>query len=129
MSNITMSQYWSEVRDLADSIAEDAMSQCDNNREEAEGLINDSLLHETIDGHQWILHNAYNLDVWQHSDNPDYYMDNFGGEDAIIVLRERGLGGLHQSLAFWAFYADVQEKIGEALDEIEARSLESLPEE
>ena len=120
MSNITSSsQYWIEVQSLAVSIAEDAMSQCDNSREEAEELINDSLMHETIGAHQWVIYNAYNLDVLQYSDNSDRYVDEFGVEDAALVLKERGLGGLHQSLAFWALYADVQEKIEEALNEVE----------
>ena len=119
MSNITSSQYWNEVQSLAVSIAEDAMLQCDNNRDEAEELINDSLLHETIDGHQWVIYYAYNLDVYQHSNNSDYYIDNFGADDAAIVLKERGLHGLHQDLAFYALFADVQEKIKDALDEIE----------
>ena len=119
MSNITSSQYWNEVQSLAVSIAEDAMSYYDNNRDEAEELINDSLLHETIDGHQWIIYNAYNLDVYQHSDNSDYYIDNFGGDDAAYVLKEKGLDGLHQALAFWSLYADVQDKIDEALDGVE----------
>ena len=114
MSNITSLQYWKEVQDLADSIAEDAMRQCDNNRDDAEELINDSLLHETIDGHQWIIYYAYNLDVYQYSNNSDYYIDSFGGDDAAYVLKEKGLDGLHQALAFWAFYADVQEKIKDA---------------
>ena len=125
MSNITSSQYWNDVQSLAVSIAEDAMSYCDNNREEAEELINDSLLHETIDGHQWIIYYAYNLDVYQYSDNSDYYIDNFGGDDATYVLKEKGLDGLHQALAFWALYADVQDKIGEALDGVESNIEES----
>ena len=120
MSNITSSQYWNEIQSLAVSIAEDAMASCDNNREEAEELINDSLLFETIDGHQWVIYYAYNLDVYQHSNNPDYYIDNFGGDDAAYVLKEKGIDGLHQVLAFWALYADVQEKIGEALDGVES---------
>ena len=120
MSNITSSQYWNEVQSLAVSIAEDAMLSCDNNREDAEELINDSLLHETIDGHQWIIYYAYNLDVYQYSDNSDYYIDNFGGDDAAYVLKEKGLDGLHQALAFWALYSDVQDKISEALDGVES---------
>ena len=120
MSNITSSsQYWIEVQSLAVAIAEDAMSQCDNSREEAEELINDSLLFETIGAHQWIIYNAYNLELLQYSDNSDRYVDEFGTEDAAIVLKESGLDGLHQALAFWALYADVQEKIEEALDEVE----------
>ena len=125
MTNITSSsQYWNEIQSLAVIIAEDAMSQCDNSREEAEELINDSLLFETIGAHQWVIYNAYNLDVLQYSGNSDRYIDEFGTEDAAIVLKERGLDGLHQSLAFWALYADVQEKIEEALDEVESNITE-----
>lgn len=119
MSNITSSQYWKEINDLAVTIAEDAMEQCNNSREEAEELINDSLLFETIDGHQWVIYYAYMLDVYQYSDNSDYYIDNFGGDDAAYVLKEKGLDGLHQVLAFWSLYADVQDKISEALDGVE----------
>ena len=121
MSNITSSyQYWIEVEALATQIAQDAMSQCDNSREEAEELITDSLMHETIGAHQWVIYNAYNLDILQYSDNQYHYVDEFGADDAVIVLRESGLGGLHQALAFWALYADTQEKISEALDEVES---------
>ena len=60
MSNqITSTQYWNEVSALAQMIAEEAMQQSGNDRSEAEELINDTLLHETIDGHQWIIYNAY----------------------------------------------------------------------
>ena len=120
MSNITSSsQYWKEVQDLAVIIAEDAMSQCDNSKEDAEELINDSLLFETIDGHQWVIYNAYHLDVLQYSGNSDRYVDEFGADDAALILKEKGLDSLHQALAFSALFADVQEKITDALDEIE----------
>lgn len=119
MSNITSSQYWIEVEALANQIAQDAMSQCDNDRSDAEDLINDSLLHETIDGHQWIIYNAYHLDIYQYSRNSEYYIENFGADDTALILRESGLAGLHLALAFYALYADVQEKITDALDEIE----------
>ena len=120
MSNITSSQYWNEVQSLTVTIAEEAMAHCYNNRDDAEELISDSLLHETIDGHQWIIYSAYNLDVYQYSDNSDYYVDNFGGDDAAYVLKEKGLDGLHQALAFWSLYADVQDNISEALDGVES---------
>ena len=119
MSNITSSQYWTEVQSLANQIAQDAMSQCDNDRSDAEELINDSLLHETIGAHQWVIYNAYNLDLLQYSENTDYYIDNFGADDTALILKESGLNGLHQDLAFYALFADVQEKITDALNEIE----------
>ena len=118
-NQITSAQYYNEVNSLAEIIAEEAMQQSDNDRSDAEELINDSLLHEAIDGHQWIIYYAYNLDVYQHSDNSNYLIDNLGNEYAGTILQEKGLDGLHQALAFWALYADVQEKISDALDEIE----------
>lgn len=119
MLNITSSQYWIEVEELANSIATVAMQSCDNDRDDAEELINDSLLHETIDGHQWIIYNAYNLDVIQHSDNEDYYIDEFGSESAGEELKNGGLSRLHTAVAYWALYADVQGMISDELDAIE----------
>ena len=118
-NQITSAQYYNEVNTLAKIIAEEAMQQSGNNRSDAEELINDTLLHETIDGHQWIIYYAYNLDVYQHSDNSSYLIDNFGNEETGTILQENGIDGLHCALAFWALYADVQEKISDALDEIE----------
>ena len=114
-NQITSAQYYNEVNSLAKTIAEEAMQQADNDRSDAEELINDTLLYETIDGHQWVIYYAYNLDVYQHSDNSNYLIDNIGGEEELLG---QGLDGLHQALAFWALYADVQEKISDALDEI-----------
>ena len=82
------------------------MERCDNDRDEAEELINDSLLRETIDGHEWIIYYSYNLDVIQHSDNEDYMIDNFGIDEAGFILKDKGLSGLHSAIAFWALYAD-----------------------
>ena len=129
MSNITRSQYWIEVEALANSIATEAMQSCDNDREGAEEMINDSLLHETIDGHEWIINNAYNLDVIQHSDNTDYYIDEFGSESAGEELKNGGLSGLHTAIAFWALYADVQNMISEELDTLEEAIEEEEEEE
>lgn len=125
MSNITSSQYWIEVEALANSIATEAMQSCDNDRNGAEELINDSLLHETIDGHEWIIYNSYNLDVIQHSSNEDYYIDTFGSESAGEELKNSGLSGLHTAVAFWALYADVQEKISDELDTLEEEEEEA----
>lgn len=129
MSNITSSQYWIEVEAMANSIATQAMQSCDNDRDDAEELINDSLLHENIDGHQWIIYNSYNLDVIQYSDNSDYYIDEFGSESAGESLKSGGLSGLHTAIAFWALYADVQNMISDELDTIEEAIEEEEEEE
>lgn len=119
MSNITSSQYWTEVEALANMIAVNAMQSCDNDRSDAEDLINDSLLHETVDSHEWIIYYAYNLDVIQHSDNEDYYIDEFGIENAGEELKNRGLSGLHAAIAFWCLYEDVQGMVSDELDKLE----------
>lgn len=116
---ISNQEYFTEVKDTAAILASEAMQQCDNDRSEAEDLINDTLLHETIDGHQWIIYYSYNLPILQHSNNDPYMIDCLGEEEAGHALKVGGLRGLHQALAFWAFYADVQEYILELLDELE----------
>jgi len=114
-------EYNKGIRDLAESIVETAYNEYDEvtDRETAEELINDRLLHETIDGHQWVIYNSYNASVMQYSDNEDYYIDNFGTEDAGIVLKEHGLNGLHNVIAYWCMYADVQEQLEIAFDRFE----------
>ena len=121
MSEITSSQYWDEIQSIADSMAEEAMADNDNDRSAAKDDINDSRLHETVDGHRWVIYSAYNADVMRHSDNTDYYIDNFGGYEAVHVLKESGLDGLHNVIAFWCMYADVQDKLSDALDAVEER--------
>lgn len=123
---ISNKEYFAEVNAIAKSIIQDAMEQADNNREDAEELISDSLLHEAIDGHQWIIYYGYNLEVYEHSDNSDYYIENFGDDCLAHSLKEGGLNGLHQALAFWGLYADVNDKIQEYLDEYENNLQEIL---
>ena len=111
---IHSSEYWTEVKALADGIIEDAIEQTDN-LDDAEELINDSMLHETIDGHQWISYYSYNLDIIRHSDNEDYYIDNIGDFASFDSLLS-----LHQAVAFYALYADVSEQIYPKLEELKA---------
>lgn len=120
--NITQQQYWVEVTSLADCVVSEAADQSDCNtadtfdRDAVLEKIHDTVLHETIDGHQWIIYYGYNLYVLQCSDNSDYMIDNHGVESAGEVLKQSGLSGLHSALAYWALYADVADHIDSALD-------------
>ena len=113
-NQITFYSYWKEVWLATKSLAREAMEQTDGDREVAEDLINDSMLHEYVDGHQWIIYNGYNLDVIKFSDNADYYVDNFGADCAGT----NGLSGT--AIAFWCMYADIADRISDALDDVEA---------
>jgi len=123
MSNLTYNEYWAEVGNIATELAAEAMESTENDREAAEDEINDYRLHEWIDGHQWVIYYAYNDGVLEHSDNEDYYEDNFGAEDMAETIKSRGLSGLKTVMAYFAMYADVQDKISSALDELEAVSV------
>jgi len=119
MSTITNTEYWKEIKSIAENIVSETMDETDNDRVAAEDFINDSRLHETIDGHQWIIYYAYSLDVIKHSDNASYYEDNFGGNDIAAVLKDGGIDKLHTAMAFWAMYADVQDYLSDAFDNYE----------
>lgn len=122
MNDITRTAYYEEIRSIADSLVSDAMEQCENDRDAAEESINDSMLHETIDSHQWVIYTAYNLDVLKHSESQDAYTDNFGADDAGHVLKDRGIDGLHAVMAYCAMEQDVRNVLNDAFDDyIEAQ--------
>ena len=102
-------EYWKEVNETASNIIETAKEYEQAGHNDAEEYINDTLLHETIDEHEWIIYYSYNLPILQESANSDYMVDNIGGLEES--LKSGGLSGLHQALAFWAFYGDVSDKI------------------
>ena len=121
MNNITHNEYWTEINSIAAELVSEAMESTDNDKEAAEEEINDYRLHETIDGHQWVIYYAYNLDVIGYSDNEDYMSDNFGAEALAASLEQGGLSTLHTHIAYWCMYADVQEQLENAFDEYEEK--------
>ena len=110
-------EYWNEINEIAESLVEEAMDHCKQNRRAAENYILGSALHETIDCHQWIIYNADNLPILQQSDNADYFEQYIGGADDI--LRKGGIDKLHQVMAFWAMYEDVQDQLDTAFEDYE----------
>ena len=111
-------EYWKEVNDTAENIIESAKTDYDmDGYDSLEDLINDVVLHETIDGHEWIIYTYHHLPILQHSPNADYMPENIGGTEEAL---KQGIDNLHRALAFWAFYADVQESISTQLEQLEA---------
>jgi hypothetical protein len=112
----SQSQYWSEVNAVASNLVAECMQECDNNKEQAQELINDNRLHETIEGHEWVIYYTYNLSVLTYSDNTEY-----GIENGLVSLDSKtfSLATFHSNLAFWAMYADVQNALDGAFDDFE----------
>ena len=114
-------QYWEEVRSTASYIVEEAIQLAEDNedpciRDSAEEIINDYLLHEQIDGHQWIIYTAYHRPIVDFTINEDAYLDIYGNEDLGRIIAEEGMEQVEMIRAFWAFYQDVQEAVYEALE-------------
>ena len=114
--DITNTSYWKEINDLARGMIEETYEWLDKADMEPDEIIEDVMdqitdhvLHETIDGHQWVIYYAYNLDVIKFSNNSDYMVENFGNDEAGHILSKQGLDSLHTAIAFWAMYADVQD--------------------
>ncbi len=99
MTNITHTQYWKEIDALATDIAAEAK---DEQRDIYE------VLHEWIDGHEWVIYHANNLPVLEHASNPEAFIDACGSEAAGDELKRGGLNSLHMSLAYFAITEDVQ---------------------
>ena len=60
-SKMNYQDYYTEVNAIAEALVSEAMAEHDNDAEQAMDDINDSRLHETVDGHQWIIYYNYNL--------------------------------------------------------------------
>ena len=99
---MTEREYYVEIR----SIAEEAIKA---EREENADI--QEWLHETIDGHQWVIYTARNLEVLSISSNSEAGVDE-GLVDANAAIKEGGMARLYAQLAYCAIDADVQEALG-----------------
>ena len=78
-------------------------------------------LHETLDGHGWVIYTYQARKVIAHSDNPDFMMDEFGADAGGDMFDERR--------AYWAMYADIMEQAEFEkydLDELRAERFEEM---
>lgn len=111
-------QYWEEVKGMSKEVIDQAkeVQGEDATKEELEDVIQDYILHENIDGHQWIIYTAYHRPIIDFTSNEDAYLDMYHPDDLGKLLAGRGLGHIEMIRAFWAFYYDVQEAVYEALE-------------
>lgn len=122
MNNITFSEYRKEIEELATCLVDDAIDALEYDKEEitresVEDIIMDSLLHETIDGHQWVIYYAYNDEVLTHTEFPEAYQDVYSNEDLGQLVAEKGFDSAKMVMAFYAMYNDVLSQIDWAIGE------------
>lgn len=110
--SITRIEYWTEIQSIAANLIEENKEEADERGDCVLEFINDNGLDcETVDEHQWIIYYSYNLDVIKHSNNEDYMQDNLGDDCLCHALKQGGLKGLHQAIAFHAMLADIQDEL------------------
>jgi hypothetical protein len=121
MSDLDLSsnQYWAEVRSIAEELASEALADANGDRGAAEDDINDSRLHEAIDGHQLVIYYTGNDTILKHTDHEDAWEDCYGPEDIGRLVIDRGMDGARTVQAFFALEADVRDALGDALDTAE----------
>ncbi len=99
--DMTQRDYYEQCR----AIAEECVKEAEGDEERAQDLV-----HESVDGHQYIIYTHYNMCVLRHSRNDSAYFDNFG------PLQADGFSDAMAKMAFAAMYQDVCEELGDALE-------------
>ena len=108
---MTQRDYWNEVTSIAESVTSETFDEFDkgtqreimedNQLDEFREMLQERL-HETIDGHQWIIYTSYNYDVMRFSDNEGAAIEDMGSD---VLVKD---GSLNTALiAYCALEADV----------------------
>jgi len=97
-------EYRTEIKDVAEGIIE----ECLNHGQELS-----SMIHETIDGHQWIIYTRYHDEILRYSENAEAYEDIFTDEQIGERVAEGGLAAAIAEKAFYAMDQDVRDAISE----------------
>ena len=120
MSYLTEQEYEKELCALAGDIIAEIRDELDdeNDIDELRYAVSDRI-HETVDGHRWIIYYMYNLQTIRCSRNPDAYEDFYSSEDLGELLKDKGLEGFHCVLAYCAMVQDLSEEVSTQIDEIE----------
>lgn len=94
--NMSETEYWADVR----GYAKEALRMI---REE--GRDEFDVLHELVDGSEWIIYNARAVRVLVYSPNEDEV------EHQDEIVRGKGIWAIFTQAAFWAMYADVRDEL------------------
>ena len=115
MSNLefTSSEYHKEISDLAADLYSEALEQNDNDHDLAVEAIHDHLLHELVDGHQWVIYTYSSELVERFSDNAEAFKDVYDNESIGALVAEKGIDSLKAIIAYFAMYQDISEAISE----------------
>ena len=107
----TSIEYHKEINELAANLYSEALEQNDNDHESAIDAIHDRLLHELVDGHQWVIYTYYNGLIERFSDNAEAFKDVYDNESIGALVADKGLDAVKPIIAYFAMYQDISEAI------------------
>ena len=115
MSNLefTSIEYHREISELADNLYSEALEQNDNDHDMAVEAIHDQLLHELVDGHQWVIYTYSNELVERFSDNAEAFKDVYDNESIGAIVADQGLDAIKPIIAYFAMYQDISDRLNE----------------
>ena len=104
---MTRREYWNEIRRLAEWLSDNRPAELGG-----EGVVADygedadrhDAIHETLDGHEFVIYTHKARQVIVHSDNPDHMIDEFGSDCFGDMFDERR--------AYWAMMQDIIDRGG-----------------
>lgn len=114
MTDITQQSYNKKIKDLAYDLAHELLEEY-GDREEAEENAYDRI-HETVDGHQWVIYTYKAGLVSDLSDNAEAWLDCYDGDSIANIIKEQGMDGLKPIIAYFAMTQDISEAMKDAFD-------------
>jgi hypothetical protein len=109
--DLTEREYWKEIKALAEAIVDETAEE--RGEERSADLLDAAFekAHEVVDGHEWIIYYAYNLDVIKHTRNEDAWEDL-----GLEQFEGKSFRDICTVVAFWAMLRDVEAEISEILE-------------
>ena len=104
-------QYHAEISDLASDLYDEALEQNDNDHESAMDAIQDRMLHELVDGHQWVIYTYSNELIARFSNNAEAYRECYDNESIGQIVTDKGLEGMKPIIAYFAMHQDISDEI------------------
>lgn len=109
--DFSLNEYHAEISDLASDLYDEALEQNDKDHEAAMDAITDNLLHELVDGHQWIIYTYSNELVARFSDNDEAYLDCYDNESIGKIVADNGFHAVKPIIAYFAMHQDILNEI------------------
>lgn len=119
MTNITPNEYTQEIESIVDNIINELIEEGDSNDLDSLQDNFTDRLHETIDGHEWVIYYSNNLPVLQASKQPLELGIENGLIDANHIIKESGVLSLFTSMAYCAMEEDCNDYFSTIAEAVE----------